>query len=74
MKKLQAVLVSLCFAFVGISAGRLLFHIISEDLNKVGDFIGLIPILCFIGFLLYIGGSLCLKIVRESFSGQRHLK
>ena len=74
MKKFQAILVSTCFLFILISCVRLLIHILTNDIRTTMDFIGLTPVLLFIVFLFYLGGSLCLEIVRESFSGQRHLK
>jgi len=74
MKKIEAVLVSLCFGFIAISCGRLLVHIVSNDLRTFGDFIGLTPVLIFIGFLFYLGGGLCWEIVRDAFSRQGDLK
>ena len=74
MKKIEAVLVSLCFGFIAVSSGRLLVHIVSNDLRTLGDVIGLMPVIIFIGFLFYLGGGLCWEIVREAFSRQSDLK
>jgi len=74
MKKVNSILVTLCFGFVAVSCVRLLVHILATDIKSLTNLIAFMPCALFIGFLFYMGGGLCWEIVREAFSRQGDLK
>ena len=67
MKKVESILVSLCFGFIAVSCVRLLVHILATDIKEPTDIIAFMPVALFIGFLFYMGGTLCLDIVKDGF-------
>ena len=67
MKKVNSILVTLCFGFVAVSCVRLLVHILATDIKSLTNFIAFMPCALFIAFLFYMGGTLCLDIVKDAF-------
>ena len=58
MKKIQSIIMGLCWLFVAVSSIRLIIHILTNDLETIGQALGLSPFVLFIFALLYLSGGL----------------
>lgn len=57
----------LCWLFVAVSSIRLLIHILTNDLETIGQALGLSPFVLFIFALLYLSGGLLWTETKQAF-------
>lgn len=67
MKKIQSIIMGLCWLFVAVSSVRLLIHIFTNDLETIGQALGLSPFVLFIFALLYLSGGLLWAETKQAF-------